>query len=197
MNKLAVTPDAPQLSLTILPFSSYSVSSKIFVATCAAGLSRTGMVAFGAGGNGQWDTHSGNSAQDGYFEQLFSVLDQVIAELDAAPGENGGTLLDETTVVVLSEMGRTPQRSASGGKDHWTWTSAMLIGSGVAGGRTIGNWTEQLTGDAINLSSGEVSESGVTMMPGHLGATLLALADIDPGDDVDPAVGEVIEAVLA
>lgn len=174
----------------------YSMTS-VAVRALSAGLSRTGMVAYGAGGNGQWDTHSGNELQDGFFEELFSVLNQVMADMDASPGEQGGTLLDETTIVVLSEMGRTPERSAAGGKDHWTWTSAMLIGSGVAGGRVIGNWTEHLTGDPVDLATGDSTASGVTLLPGHLGATLLALADVDPAEYVDPAVGDVIEGVLA
>ena len=150
----------------------------------------------GVGGNGQWDTHAGNTLQDGYYEELFDVLDQIVTDLDSAPGENGGTMLDETTVVVLSEMGRAPQANAAGGKDHWTWTSAMLIGSGVAGGRTIGGWTDELTGEPIDLTTGEVSDSGETMYPGHLGATLLALADVDPDEFVDRQMGTVIEGVL-
>lgn len=38
-------------------------------------------------------------------------------------------LLDETLVVVLSEMGRTPKLNADGGRDHWTnCYSVMLSG---------------------------------------------------------------------
>jgi hypothetical protein len=48
----------------------------------------------------------------------------------------------------------------------------------------------------VDLSSGEVAESGVTVLPGHIGATLLALADVDPGEYVDEELGEVIEGVL-
>lgn len=82
-------------------------------------------------------------------------------------------------------------------RDATVMLSALLIGSGVAGGRAIGGWTDSLTGDAVDLASGESSASGVTLLPGHLGATLLALADVDPGDYVDPAVGAVIGGVLA
>jgi uncharacterized protein (DUF1501 family) len=174
----------------------YDVAS-VIVRSLAAGLSRTGVVAYGAGGNGLWDTHSGNEAQSGYFESVFSALDRLLTDMDATPGEYGGTLLDETTVVVMSEMGRTPQRSASGGKDHWTYTSTLLIGSGIAGGRTVGAWSELLTGEKVDLASGDVSDTGVSLLPGHIGATLLALADIDPAEFVDPAAGDVIEGILA
>ena len=174
----------------------YSTAS-VAVRALARGLARTGVVAFGSGGNGAWDTHSGNDYQGVLAETLFSALNRLLGDLASAPGESQPTLLDETTVVVLSEMGRTPQANAAGGKDHWTWTSAMFIGSGVAGGTRVGNWTEQLTGEPVDLTSGEASASGVTMLPGHLGATLLKLADVDPAEFIDPALGTAIDAVLA
>lgn len=184
-------------ALTVSEAGDLYAAASVAVRALSAGLSRTGIVGYGVGGNGQWDTHSGNTLQDGFYEELFDVLAQVVTDLDAAPGENGGSMLDETTVVVLSEMGRAPQANAAGGKDHWTWTSAMLIGSGVQGGKTIGGWKDDLTGEPIDLTSGDPSDSGETIYPGHLGATLLALADVDPGEFVDRSMGTVIEGVLA
>ncbi len=153
----------------------------------ASGLSRTGVVAYGGGGNGAWDTHSGNDLQNSLFEELFFTLDRAIADLSAAPGEFEASLLDETTVVVMSEMGRTPQINGAGGKDHWTWTSALLIGGGVAGGRTVGAWNADLRGEPVE---------GETLLPGHLGATLLTLAGIDPAEFVPSTSGRVITAAL-
>jgi uncharacterized protein (DUF1501 family) len=160
------------------------------------GLSRTAIVAYGAGANGLWDTHSNNNDQQGFYETLFTALNGMLADLAAAPGDSGGSVLDETTVVVLSEMGRTPELNSSQGKDHWAYTSAMFIGAGVSGGRTVGAWTDELSGAPMNLSSGEADEGGVTLHPGHLGATLLALADIDPGEFVPGGEDMIIEAVL-
>ncbi len=172
-------------------------TASVIVRALALGTSRTGVVALGTGNNGDWDTHSGNDLQQALFEDLFGGLDLLMADLDALPGETTATLLEETTVVVLSEMGRTPLRNAAGGKDHWTWTSAMFMGSGVAGGRSVGGWTDTLIGQNVDLATGAVSGSGQRLVPSHLGATLLALADIDPEEFIDPAVGTVIEAVLA
>ena len=39
--------------------------------------------------------------------------------------------MDELTVVVLSEMTRTPKFNVSGGKDPWPYTSALLLGHGL------------------------------------------------------------------
>ena len=85
---------------------------------------------------------------------------------------------------VMSEMGRFPQENARGGKEHWTYTSALLMGSGVRGGQTIGGYDEYCFGKKVELGSGEVSNQGVSLLPGHFGATLLQLADIDYGDFV-------------
>lgn len=172
-------------------------TASVIVRALSLGTSRSGVVAYGSGNNGDWDTHSGNDLQIELFGQVFSALDQLLQDMDSLPGESAPTLLEETTVVVLSEMGRTPLRNAASGKDHWTWTSMMFIGSGVAGGRSIGGWTDAMIGQNVDLATGEVDANGQRMLPAHIGATVLALADIDPAEFIDPAVGTVIEGVLA
>jgi hypothetical protein len=48
-------------------------------------------------------------------------------------------LLDETLVVLMSEMGRTPRVNANGGRDHWTYCySVLLAGGGIRGGTVYG-----------------------------------------------------------
>jgi hypothetical protein len=183
-------------SFAVADGSLYETTS-VIVRALSLGVARTGVVAYGAGNNGLWDTHSGNDLQQGLFESLFAALDQLMADLDALPGESTPTLLEETTVVVLSEMGRTPLRNAAAGKDHWTWTSAMLVGSGVRGGQAVGGWTDALTGTSVDLATGKAAGAGVRLLPAHLGATILALADVDPAEFVDPTVGAAIDAVLA
>lgn len=160
------------------------------------GLARTATLAYGTGGNGAWDTHSDNRIQDTLFEELFAALCDLCDGLDAAPGTQGGTLLDETCIVVLSEMGRTPLYNSAAGKDHWPYTSALFIGSGVKGGQAIGEYADDLTGQPIDVASGAATAAGEVMYPGHLGATILALADIDPGPWVPEGSGRVLEAVL-
>lgn len=145
------------------------------------GLARTGMIEFKGVNQEGFDTHSANYRQSGHFERLFSDLTVVLDELAVRPGTGGGTLLDETCVVVFSEMGRHPLLNTEDGKDHWTFTSAMLIGSGVAGGRAYGGYGEDFDGAPIVPATGEVHSSGVKMLANHLGATLLALGDVDPG----------------
>jgi uncharacterized protein (DUF1501 family) len=163
----------------------------------SSGASRCAMVSYKSwdGVFNGWDTHEENTLQAPHFEELFTALQVTMDTLSASPGLHGGTLADEITIVVLSEMGRTPRLNSVAGKDHWTYTSAMLIGSGVAGGQAIGDYDEYLLGEAVDLRDGGVSDSGVDLLPGHIGATLLALGDVDPGEYIEGA--EVIEAALA
>jgi uncharacterized protein (DUF1501 family) len=48
-------------------------------------------------------------------------------------------LLQDTLVVATGEFGRTPQLTASGGRDHWThcW-SGLIAGGGLPAGHVIG-----------------------------------------------------------
>ena len=82
-----------------------------------------------------WDTHTRNFPilKDNKlpgFDQTFSAL---MEDLDARG------MLDETMVVVTSEMGRTPKINASGGRDHWTYCyGSLFAGAGIKGGSVYG-----------------------------------------------------------
>ena len=53
--------------------------------------------------------------------------------------DSSKTLLDETLVVVMSEMGRTPKINANAGRDHWTHCySVVFAGAGIRGGTVYG-----------------------------------------------------------
>lgn len=159
------------------------------------GLSRCGMVQYDGWCGEGWDTHADNAKQGEHFELLFGYLADILADLDTRTSISGAPLADEVVVVVLSEMGRHPQLNAGAGKDHWTFTSAMLVGSGLRGGQVIGAMDDGLQGLPIDLASGAQDDDGVRLVPGHLGATLLALADLDPGDFL-PAGEQPIAAAL-
>ncbi len=159
------------------------------------GLSRCGFVTHDGWQDLGWDSHGNNSLQHDNYEELFEHLNALMAELDNRTAPSGQPLATETVVVVFSEMGRTPRINQQGGKDHWTFTSAMLVGAGVRGGQAVGGYDDSVFGRPVDLASGEVDEtSGVRLTGGHLGATILALADVDPG----PWTGEEgpIESVV-
>jgi hypothetical protein len=122
----------------------------------------------------RWDTHSINATQHGLYESLFEGLVELGRQLRAAD------LFDDTVVLVLSEMTRTPKINAELGKDHWPYTSAMAFGAGVRGGRTYGATNDQLEALAMDFTSGEVTTSGRVLEYDAFAASMLALLDVDP-----------------
>src|SRR5947209_2071035 len=82
-----------------------------------------------------WDTHTRNfpilrENKLPYFDLTYTAL---LEDLE----QRG--LLDETLVVVMSEMGRTPRINPAGGRDHWTYCySMMFAGAGIHGGTVHG-----------------------------------------------------------
>ena len=158
-------------------------------------LARCGMIQHNGWNDFGWDTHGANELQSDHTEDLFSALSGIMADLSSRAGSSGGTLLDEVTVVVLSEMNRYPRLNARGGKEHWTFTSAMLLGAGIAGGQSLGGYSEYFIGEPIDLASGAITDGGVALGPEHLGATLCQLGGMDPAEHVPD--GAPITAAIA
>ncbi len=123
-----------------------------------------------------YDSHAANSVQAKNFEELFEELKLTMDTIQTAHS----ALYNRLTVVVISEMGRFPRLNGRQGKTHWMHTSAMVMGSGVQGDRVIGEYDDRCASSPIDLSSGGLSSGGTLLVPEHLGATLLSLADIDP-----------------
>ena len=85
--------------------------------------------------NQVWDTHERNFPilKENHLPNLDQTYSALMGDLDARG------LLDETLVVMMGEMGRTPQINANGGRDHWTFCySVVLAGAGVRGGSVYG-----------------------------------------------------------
>jgi hypothetical protein len=127
-----------------------------------------------------WDTHTNNALQGPLHDFLFTGLAGLMEALRSRPGQaTGHTLLDETVVVVLSEMSRTPRFNLTAGKDHWPYTSALVIGSGVRGGRVVGGTDDTLAGLPTDLASGATG-TGPSLQAQNLLAGVLGLCGVDP-----------------
>ena len=126
-----------------------------------------------------WDTHTKNfevlkNNKLPGFDQTFSALMEDL--------ENRG-LLDETLVVVHSEMGRTPKINGNGGRDHWTFCyGAMLAGAGIKGGMAYGESDSQ----AAYVKDKPVSTS-------DLCSTIYHSLGIDPAYRVPDFAGRPLE----
>ena len=113
-----------------------------------------------------WDTHKRNYGEltDYNLPQFDLTYSALMEDLD-----NRG-LLDETLVVVMSEMGRTPNLNKNGGRDHWTMCySVLLAGAGIRGGTIYG---------ASDAHAAYVKDNPVST--GDICATIYHCLGIDP-----------------
>jgi hypothetical protein len=87
-----------------------------------------------------FDTHqayTGPRDQSVHGRMVFEAIARLLAEMDATPGEDGGTLLDDTLVLAFSDFARTWPGT---GCDHWPFTTTIIAGGGIRGNRMIGNY---------------------------------------------------------
>ncbi|MBT8477395.1 MAG: DUF1501 domain-containing protein [Gemmatimonadetes bacterium] len=85
---------------------------------------------------GGWDTHANQGMAGGSLDRLLGQL----AEGIMAFREEVGTTWADTTMVVMTEFGRTARPNGTGGTDHGTAGAGLVIGPGVSRGRVVTDW---------------------------------------------------------
>jgi len=95
---------------------------------------------------GNWDSHSGqndrnvpgpeNAYYAGRFPEMYLAFDRGMQALKTGLGDSWA----QTTVLVVTEFGRTVHVNGTGGTDHGTAGAAFLLGGNVNGGRVIADW---------------------------------------------------------
>ncbi|MEX1231264.1 MAG: DUF1501 domain-containing protein [Planctomycetaceae bacterium] len=112
-----------------------------------------------------WDSHGHNNEVNDY---LLPGLDQTFSALLTDLEDRG--LLDETLIVCMGEMGRTPRGNANWGRDHWGFCfPAVLAGAGIKGGTLYGSSDK----DAAYPKDNPVS-------PADMSATIFQTLGINP-----------------
>ena len=82
----------------------------------------------------RWDWHGGNF-KIGRVEM--PLLDAAVSSLVEDLDQRG--MLDDVSIVVWGEFGRTPKVNDKGGRDHWPRVScALMAGGGIRSGQVIG-----------------------------------------------------------
>lgn len=121
-----------------------------------------------------WDSHRNS---DDVGKHLLPTFDQGCAALLSDLEQRG--MLDETMVVAIGEMGRTPKANGNWGRDHWsTLFPALIAGGGTRGGITYGK------SDRI---AAHATENPVS--PEDLATTLYWRLGIDPELVLPDALG--------
>jgi uncharacterized protein (DUF1501 family) len=146
-----------------------------------------------------WDTHGANYLQGEYHEKMFAGVLTLARELSRRPGRAAGTtMLDDTVVVVFSEMTRSPRLSSQApdaGKEHWPVCAAVVIGGGVRGGRVYGGTTPTSEPMRVDLTTGAPSTTGERLTPAAFIGGVLALCGADPAAHLGD--GPVLDALRA
>jgi hypothetical protein len=116
-------------------------------------------------GDNSWDTHAANFVWlRGALPSLDGTASALLEDLD------GRGLLEETLVVLMSDMGRTPQVNPAAGRDHWTYCYTVLFaGAGIRGGTVCG---------ASDAHAAYVKDRPVSV--GDVCATIYRCLGIDP-----------------
>src|SRR5260370_3039591 len=142
-------------------------------------------------GNRDWDPPGANFATRK--STLLPTTDQGLSAL--LKDLDGRGLLDETLVVWMGDMGRTPRINKEAGCDHWSLCySIVLAGAGIRGGQVYGSSDRSAAYPSTNPVS-----------PADVAATIYHCLGIDPAVHVTDqqgrpfvvSVGKPIGAVLA
>ena len=86
-------------------------------------------------GGHNWDWHTGNFAKAKVTLPMLDMgLSALVRDLD------NRNMLDDTSIVVWGEFGRTPRINKSAGRDHWPQAAFCLLGGGgMPTGQIIGS----------------------------------------------------------
>lgn len=132
--------------------------ARIAVASLKAGVAST--VSLNKGG---FDTHGNNDAQYVLLGDLTEGLHYLLEALDYFD------LGHKTTIMVSSDVGRTPGYNGSGGKDHYPVSAQMIIhpkGSGL-GNKVFGATTNNFRKQKIDFNTGLPNSNGTELNVRH------------------------------
>lgn len=88
-----------------------------------------------------WDTHK---AQAKALPRALQRLERVVLRMQE---QLGPQVWGKTTLIAMTEFGRTARENGSGGTDHGTGGTMLLAGGALRGGRVFGRWPGLGEGD--------------------------------------------------
>lgn len=94
---------------------------------------------------GGWDTHANQGSGTGQLANRLAPLGQGLATL----AQQLGPVFQDTSIVVMSEFGRTARQNGNGGTDHGHGNVMWLLGGDIAGGKVYGDW-QGLSGGGLH-----------------------------------------------
>jgi uncharacterized protein (DUF1501 family) len=132
---------------------------------------------------GGWDTHTreGNSSE-GQLAKGLRQLGQGLAEFRKGLGDGAYA---KTTILVMSEFGRTARENGNGGTDHGHGNLMWVLGGPVRGGKVYGRWPGlaegQLHEDRDLAVTTDFRTVTWSVLSSHMRLPSSALARVFPG----------------
>jgi len=83
-----------------------------------------------------FDTHANQGAAQGQLANRLGYLDAALNGVQTGLGPDWR----DTVVLVATEFGRTARVNGTGGTDHGTASTALVLGGGLTPGGVIGDW---------------------------------------------------------
>lgn len=136
---------------------------------------------------GGFDTHGNHD--DSHFPRLANLMQGVDFLWDEAERQG---IADRLVVMVGSDFGRTPGYNGGNGKDHWAFTSVLLMGSGIPGNKVIGVTDDGHSPLPLDPATLQPAQSGIRIEPKHIHFALRKLAgiqDSEPARQLFPLIG--------
>jgi uncharacterized protein (DUF1501 family) len=85
---------------------------------------------------GGWDTHVNQGASQGQLAARLQQLGNGLVSLQ----KGLGNVYKDTTILVMSEFGRTVRENGNGGTDHGYGNVMWVLSGGIRGGKVYGEW---------------------------------------------------------
>jgi hypothetical protein len=117
-------------------------------------------------------------------EADISQADRLVRQLSRLSLDEHGRLIDQTTIMIGTEMGRFNHINMYQGRDHWPENSWLFAGRGIRkqpGGVTIGKTDRIRRSMPIDYATGRAVETGGRwVFIDNAFATLARAAGLDP-----------------
>jgi len=142
---------------------------------------------------GGWDTHVGQgNAKAGRLTGLLQHMGDGIAALVQGLGDR----YNSTTILVMSEFGRTVAQNGSNGTDHGHGNVAWVMGGNVKGGKVYSRWpglnpNNLYEGRDLAVTTDFRSVIGATLS-GHFGLDDASIARVIAGYQPDTGLNGII-----
>jgi uncharacterized protein (DUF1501 family) len=141
---------------------------------------------------GGWDTHVSQGNAKGQLANRLEKLGEGLATLTQALGPE----YQNTTILVMSEFGRTVAQNGNNGTDHGHGNVAWLMGGAVKGGKVYSRWpglnpNQLWEGRDLAVTTDFRAIIGAAIS-GHFGTTDVALRQIIPDYKPDHSLHGII-----